>query len=281
MLKTYIKWYVLSGISICMVFIAGCGITGESDLKKFSPKQSYEYYDKARHDGDVEALRKIMYFSSSMSEKDKKDKAKKTVASSTEKMYKIKHKVAYEKILSEDTAQVGVVFRNKIPFRPQIPFNEAILKKQDGIWKFFAYKTAVVTEKQLLEDIKKDPNDASAYYYLGEEYRAKERYVKLKECFEKYYELEPKGFWVNSILYDINQDYKELEKKLLETLSNLPKTAYRAATYRKLGYLYMDTGEYEKALKFLKKSLDLDPKQIGKADDVREAIKEIQEIAEK
>lgn len=292
MLKTYIKWYVLSSISICIIFIAGCGMMGEPDLKKFSPKQSYEYYDKARHDGNVEALRKIMYFSPAMSEEEKQDKAKKTVACSTEKMYNkgiwglIRPKVVYEKILSENTAQVGVVFQSKISFRPGSPFNEIILKKEDDIWKIYAYKTDIVyvaTIKELLEGIKKNPNDASAYYYLGKKYETEKHYVKAQEYYKKYLELEPKGFWATDNLRNKIKEKEEIEKKLLENLkgysreTSIYKEPNMAYTYKKLGYYYMDVGENEKALNCFKEGLSL---KVFKDDeeDMRKALKEVEKL---
>jgi hypothetical protein len=229
-------------------------------LSHKSPSQIISLYFKSEMKGDTETLRKIIYFPSGTSEEEKT--AKVTAASNSggkgaSPLGFATIKPVYEKIIDNNTAEVGLVIVKGIGgIGKRIPYAEIIMRKDEGIWKCSDTKD-VFTEEELIAKIRKNPQEAWPYYYLGEKYRA-ENPVRANKYYKKYYELEPKGFWVdNAFLENIKEieNIKEEEQRALLELSRIPEnSSSRAGVYKYLCQLFTESGDYKKAQMYMEKA---------------------------
>lgn len=256
------------------------------DLSSRSPSEIVEMYCKARIDGDVELLEKIIYFPLGTSETDKHSKLQSIIACPDEKavlrMVGARRSAKYEKFLDEDTAEVGVVCWSIANVLKRYPVDQIMLKKENGIWKY-RYSMHEITQEQLIEAIKKNPKDASAYYLFGVSVEP-ENPPKAHRYFLKYYELDPNGFWVcDNFMQRLKEFKKEFnetgiyEEEMLAMINNLPdnRIASKAVFYRKLGQLFLELKDYQKAEVYLEKSQDM-----FKIDPDRASIGELQKTQE-
>ena len=179
-----------------------------------------------------------------------------------------KRSAKYEKFLDNDLAEVGVECWSIKNLLKQYPVEQVILKNDDGIWKYY-YSMYDLTWEQLIEAIRKNPNDASLYYYLGVVTQS-ENPAKAHRYYKKYYELDSEGFWVtNSFLTKLKEfeDIVGFENKMLRELSNIPPNSPdRATVYRTLGQLYMENLDYGKAGDYFDKAktiLEIDKDSLG------------------
>ncbi|MHC4757799.1 MAG: tetratricopeptide repeat protein, partial [Planctomycetota bacterium] len=247
-------------IVLAVFSVTGCD-KGKK-LDKLSPKEVVELYYQAKDDGDIEILQQITYFSSDVPEAQKRTKI--TTSGADEKTVKrmvgAKIKAEYEKMLDDDTAEVGVVIFMGIPgWKKRVPFQQVILKREDNIWKFSNSKYEF-TEDQLIEKIRENPYNASAIYHLGRKYQS-ENQAKANRYYRKYRELEPKGFWISKELKNQLERYENVERReneLLGRLQYIPeKSPDRASVYWTLGQLFIEHGEYEKAKTYFAKAEEI------------------------
>ncbi|MHC5173998.1 MAG: tetratricopeptide repeat protein, partial [Planctomycetota bacterium] len=233
------------------------------DFGQLSPQDVVNLYFKAREDGDVQVLKRIIYFPVEFSDQEKQEKINSILISSGEKVLRrgigVKYKPEYEKIIDETTAEVGVVMLMGIPgSKKRIPFQQVILKREKDTWKFYM-TTHELTESQLISRIKEDPFDTSSIYLLGRKYQP-ENPVRASRYFRKYYQLDPDGFWVSDeFLSSINRsmDVQKREEEILADLKSMPKDACdRSTVYRTLGQLYIEQEDFTKAKMYLDKAAE-------------------------
>ena len=172
-------------------------------------------------------------------------------------LFFMKTKIEYEKIINDNTAEVGLVLKmGLLGIGKRIPFQQLILKKEDGTWKY-SHSKYELTEEQLIETVTKNPYDASALYHLGRMYQPKNP-ARANKYYKKYYELEPKGFWISKELLDqivSDEDIEKEEQEGLNELHNIPeRSPDRAQVFWTLGQLFAEYGDYEKAKMYFDKA---------------------------
>jgi hypothetical protein len=257
------KKYIFYSIIVLSVFMMQ-GCSKKKDLKSLTPRQVAELYVDLENDYDTELLRQIIYFPPGTSEEEIR---KRIGPSSPSKDAKGGARILraagfsvttkYEKILTEDTAEVGVVMKMGIgPLSKRKPFDQLIMKKDNGIWKAHYYRRSL-TKEQLIDTIREDPQSAWAYYHLGMETLSDNPYRAYK-YFNKYYELKPKGFFVDSeLLRDVefHRNPQKMEQMLLENIQKTPENAKgRAIDYMRLSQLFTEHEDFEKARTYLGKA---------------------------
>ena len=251
-------------------------------LSSLSPGEAYELFYRARRQGNIKLIKQLHYFPPETSSEEREKIANELKYTqehhALENFYGIREKVTYEKIISEDTAIVGIsivrpflyhiwFFFSSLSFEtlktPSIPEDEIIMKRENGIWKYYlSLRDLRSSGKECLEFIKKFPKEPCIYYYLGEKYYHP-RPVRTVKYWEKYLKLAPNGMWAQEIKRDI-EDEKEfikkkyanpeaLEKKILANVKKFSPDTILEELWR-LAYFYSDTGQKDKAKKCLEKS---------------------------
>ncbi len=276
------KIFIFVFIGMILFSISAC--SKQEDLVQMSPKEIVNLYYKSRNDGDTETLKQIIYFTPDTTEEQKQNKVQSVLAGSDEKLLMrsagVNEKVEYERIIEEDIAEVGLILGGIAGMKGRVPVGQIILKRENGIWKYY-YNKYELSENELTNMIKKNPNDPSLYYLLGN-WIVNENPARAYRYFKKYYELEPDGFWISdSFLQDLKDlgNLKIFENKLLANLDNVPQySPDRALTYRYIGQMYMERGNYEKAKQYFNKveeilKVDKDPKEI---ENLQKAKTELQ-----
>jgi hypothetical protein len=233
-------------------------------------------YEKERYSKDSALLSQLIYFPPNTSEQVKKETVKKTQACADEKALRIylSAKPEYEKVLDEKTAEVGVVLSGLGAIRGRIPVQQYILKKDGGAWKIYCNRYEP-SEQQLLADFEQNPQDYSILYLMAS-HVLPDNPPKAHQFFLKYYELDPKGFWVcDEFVQEITKYKKEFNlTEIYETellieikLMDAKRYASRAIKYTQLGQLFAIKGEYGKAEEYFTKAeseFKGDPDLLGK-----------------
>lgn len=259
------KCIFYSMVILSVFLMQGC--SKKKNLESLSPRQVAELYIKPENKSDIELRRQIIYFPPGTSEAE----IRKIVCAASpsrdakggERMLRaagLRMATEYEKILTEDTAEVGVVAIIGIgPLSKRKPADQLIMKKDNGIWKAHYYRGSL-TKEQLVDTIREDPQTAWAYYHLGAEILADNPY-KAYKYFNKYYELEPKGFWVDSqLLEDVefHRNPQKMEQILLENIERAPENSQsRVSSYIRLGQLFTAHKDFKKAQMYLDKAEDM------------------------
>jgi len=258
MKRAFNQTFVVIFMTLLLFGVGGCG---KKNPSKMSPMEVINLYYKAKDKGDTETLRRIIYFPPGTTDNQKEKRVKSELTGQDEiimmQMFDGKVKAEYETILDENTAEVGVIATVR---RKRGAFQQIILKKDEGIWKYH-YSKWELTIDQLTEELRKNPQNTSLVYLLGETIFP-DNPAKGEKYLMKYYELSPGGFWVDddflNRLEDINLAFNETdkyEKESLSILSSLPKgSSHRAQIYRELGQLYMEKRNYQKAQDYLDKA---------------------------
>jgi len=184
-----------------LIFMAACS-DSKKDWSKMSPAEIVERYLAARNSGDTATIRKITYFSPGETESEIERKIQSAVASAEEKgtlrIFGVKTKVEYGKVIDSDTAEAGIIMDAVIGRRT--PLMQVVLKRDEGIWKYH-YSKSELTDEQLREMIKRNPPDPDAFYLLGRKMIASNR-KRATRYFMRYKELAPDGFWISSSMND-------------------------------------------------------------------------------
>lgn len=276
----FFLWSTMLSIPV-LVFLYFSG--GNKSLSQMSPREIMSLYFKAEEKGDVETLRKIIYFSPGTSEEEKTAKVKAASNSGgagASPLGLATIKPAYEKVLDNNSAEVGLVIVKGIGgIGKHIPYAEIMMRKEGGVWKCGDAKY-VLTEEQLIAAIRKNPKVAWPYYYLGRIYQP-ENPARAKRYYRKYYELEPKGFWVDNVfLEDIKQsdNTKKEEQEALAELPRIPENAPRRADlYNYLCQLFTESGDYKKAQMYLEKAEEIQKHKSGQDPYTQENIRKTKE----
>jgi len=268
------------------------GCSKKKNLETLSPSQIVELYHKASNECDTELLRKIIYFSLGTSEVEIEEKIGPSSLSSDSKaarhimkMTLTRAAVKYEKILSEDTAEVGVIAKVGVGLlSKRTSVDQIILKRDEGIWKIH-YSREELTKEQIENVIRESPKTAWAYYYFGTKTQAENPYKACKYL-QKCYELEPEGFWADLCLeiIEVYKDTKKMERTILGNIQNVPiNSDSRAVSYLRLSQLFIANNNIEKARKYLNKSEEIlkanscrDKFIIGKYENARQELEAVE-----
>ncbi|MBN1621533.1 MAG: hypothetical protein JW871_02965 [Endomicrobiales bacterium] len=239
------------------------------ELTKLSPKEIMDIYLEAKYSGDTAKavlLEKIIYFDASIPESERQAKTASLIVRepmSYMGMVSFKVQAEYEKIIDNETAEVGVVMYVKpkkagitVPFVDnRVPAQKVVMKKDENIWKYH-YDKSVLTEEQLIEILRKNHNDADAYYLLGKKYQSENPY-RADRYFKRYYELEPNGFWVSKEFLsklETGKDIQKQEQIQLDVIQTKPEKSSKSSQYIKIGQLFTAHGDYDKAEMYLDKA---------------------------
>ena len=253
---------VLGGL---IFMLAGCKKSSHETcpLDSCSPRQIAGLYIDAYNNNDSDLLKKIIYRPSDVFD----EEIERKISPSADKHFKgtekllesagVKVDTEYEKILSEDTAEVGIIMKVGVgPLSKRIPVDQFIMKKQDGLWKF-NYAVSMLSKKELEKRIKISPETAWVYYNLGMLLQSDNPYEACK-YFQRYYELEPEGFWVQDELLNklqILENPSKEESVLLKELNAYPeKAGGRVIVYVRLIQLFTATENFDKAKKYLQEA---------------------------
>ena len=282
-------------VTILIVIVGLYFLVGKLKMKnldKISPEGIMSLYLKADNERDTELLRKIIYFPPGTSEAEIKEKIGPSSLSTDSKaarhimkMTLTRAAVEYEKILSEDTAEVGIVAKVGIgPLSKRTSVDQIILKRDYGIWKIH-YSRGELTKEQIENMIRESPKTAWAYYYFATKTQAENPYKACK-YHQKCYELEPEGFWADLCLeiIEVYKDTQEMERIILENIQNAPiKSDSRAVSYLRLSQLFIANNNIEKARKYLNKSEERlkanscrDKFIIGEYENVRQELEAVE-----
>lgn len=239
------------------------------NLEEMSPKEVVNAYYKARDDGNVELLQQIIYFSAGTTEGQKQkriDSCNLTRSPEAKAIFSVmgmKNFAKYEKIIDEDSAEVGVCFKGGIlqsllAGKPShiwksYPADQIILKKDQGLWKYHHNKDNFTNTSELVEAIKKSPEDASLYYYYGIHTMSVNPYRAYK-YFKKYYELEPDGFWVTEDFLERLKDFEDINSFEKMMLNCDAPPGNKSGVYTKIGLGFAECKDYEKANQYYKKA---------------------------
>ena len=235
-------------------------------MSSLTPRQIVKLYYKAGEKCDAELLRKIMYFPPGTSEAEIEKKigpssrsvsVDEIAAENIMKMVGMKTVVEYDKILNKDTAEVGVIIKVGVgPLSKRIPVDQVVLKRDEGIWKIH-YSRINLTKEQLIDTIRGNPQSAWAYYCYGMNTQS-DNFYRAYRYYKKYYELEPKGFWVSDeFLEKLDKwgDFRGQEHELLDLLQkNLPNSTGMMCDYIRLYQLYIENGKNEEAEAYLEEA---------------------------
>ena len=259
------KKYVFYSMIVLSVFLMQ-GCSKKKNLESLSPRQVVELFHKASNECDTELLRQIMYFPPGTSEAEISKRVGPSSLSTDAKgaarmmdAMKMKIAVKYEKILNEDTAEVGVVAKIGVgPLSKRIPGDQIVMKRENGIWKVH-YSRGELTREDLVGVIRENPQTAWAYYCLGMKIQSENPYRAYK-YYQKYYELEPKGFWADRYR-DVIEDYgntPKMEQILFENIKKAPENSQsRVSSYMRLGQLFTANKDFKKAQMYLDKAEDM------------------------
>lgn len=248
-----------------VLFSGGCSKKG--NLTKLSPKEIVDLYHTASGEGNYELLRQITYFPPNTTEVEINKKigydtdtniGKDTKALTS--MIGVKVVSHYEKILNENTAEVGICVKTGVgPLSKLTPVDQIILRKDDDIWKV-DYSRNQLTQNQLIEAIKKDSEIAWPYYYMGMSLQSENPY-KAYKFYKKYCKLEPDGFFVSNRLQEKFARYENIskeEQRILEANKRIRENSDgQLSNYLYLCQLFIETGDYVKAKRYFTKAEDI------------------------
>lgn len=248
-----LKWIFVA--VLCVVFFM---VFVSSNPKRKSPKAIVKLYYKARNSGNTDLLKQILYFEPETTDEQKQARIKTLLACPDEKwmmcLFGIVTKAKYEKYLDETTAEVGVVSTSLFRLGKQIPVDQVILKKDDGIWKYH-YSMRELKIDELVKRLRENPEDADLYFHLAIEYIS-ENLAKSHRYYLRYYELDPDGFWVDEdfgkLIKEYRKEYEQTEiyeKEMLAKIDALPAKHIlsKAIEYQRLCQLFMEKKDYHKA----------------------------------
>ena len=260
------------GLIIVLCVIVFLRIFVTPNPKGMSPKNIVKLYYKARNSGNTELLERIIYFPPETTDEQRRAKIQSIVVGAGEKvimrMVGSRRKIKYEKFLDETTAEVGVITTGKVLpillsgrlsyLGKQHPVDQVILKKDDGIWKYY-YSMAELPKGVLIENLKNNPEDTDLYFHLARAY-LDENPAKSHRYYLKYYELAPDGFWTDEDFGDLIKQYRKeyedteiYEQEMLVAINIMPANHILSKTieYQRLCQLFMEKKDYKKASSYL------------------------------
>jgi len=254
----------LSGLAILVIIIvivaAYKSNSAPKNIQKLSPKQSVNLYFKSCSNGDTETLKKIIYFAPNTTEAQKQKRVDALNTNNNPEVsvmlgvMGMNFKAKYEKIIDDNTAEVGVICRGLLTGTPlnQVPAYQLILKKEDGAWKYYTNKSHYTLD-ELGKMIKENPNDHSLYYYYGFRFISENPY-KTHRYYKKYYELEPNGFWVTAEFLGRLREYGNIDSFERMMLNCDSPPGNKSGVYTKIGLGFAECKDYKKADYYYKKA---------------------------
>ncbi|OGX35709.1 MAG: hypothetical protein A3C36_03140 [Omnitrophica WOR_2 bacterium RIFCSPHIGHO2_02_FULL_52_10] len=119
-------------------------------------------------------------------------------------------------------------------------------------------------DKELIDLLKSalalDPNNILAYNNLGNAYKEAGNYAEAKRCYLKAIEMDPTHA---GPYYNLSTIYADVDNNVAGAIELLNKalelSPYFSKTYNKLGQIYLQQGEHDKAIELLKTAVKLNP----------------------
>lgn len=117
------------------------------------------------------------------------------------------------------------------------------------------------TIKEYFEAIKQNPQDDKAYYNLGNAYYANKQYKEALEQYQKASKIKPEAVYYSLIgdVYRALNNLNEAMKNYEEALKINPKSDW---ANNGLGNAYFSKGDYDNAIKFYTKAIDISPNPV-------------------
>ena len=275
--RDYYKWRKYIGktliVVLCVIIFFEIFPMGRS------PKSIVKRFYKARNWGNTKLLKKIMYFEPGTTEEQKQAKAESILACRDEKLMMriagIGIKVKYQKYIDDSTAEVGTVASGVLFIGKHYPGNQIILRKENGVWKY-SHIMGELPIEVLTERLKNNPENTDLYFHLAKAYLS-ENLARSHRYYLKCYELDPDGFWVDEDFGERIKEYKKefeqtevYEKEMLAMIEDMGDRSFKKAIrYQRLGQLFMEKKDYQKASFYLDESeamFKLDPSPSGIAN---------------
>ncbi|MBN1621534.1 MAG: hypothetical protein JW871_02970 [Endomicrobiales bacterium] len=263
-MKNYFKKLVLL---ICiMILLLTYGCNKKKNINEMSPMQIVDFYITASDKGNYDLLRQIVYLPSDATEEQINKKIGYNPSPTSAEKYSVEAGKAvlnlvggmnqitdYEKILSETTAEVGIVL--KIGGR-KAAGDQIVLRRDNGVWKI-DYSRSELSIEQLIEVLEQNPDTAWAWYYLGMHTQS-DSFYKAHRYYKKYYELEPNGFFVSEDFLETLEKWGNFETQEIELLkmvqNNPPDGDGKISDYIRLCQLCMVHEKYKKAEEYLEEA---------------------------
>lgn len=268
-------WQIrLYHIFLCLILIVILYFTAgeikyryqKNHLEKLSPKQIVNLCFKAQWKEDHELLRKISHSTNEYTGERKKTQLEKdgeVVQRALTILFAIKFEAEHQRAVEPNYMEVGYVHYSRYwPFS-KTHSHMQLLAKEDGIWKLHSSKWKY---GEMLEHLMQNPNDLSSYCICSWDMANDQNFLMEYRFKKKYYELDPKGFWITKDFleklkidedkYEIN--YENYEKQLLTKMA-LPETSKqeKSISFIELVRIFMFHQDYEKAEKYLNDAQNL------------------------
>ena len=234
----------------------------KNHLEKLSPKQIVNLCLKAQWKEDHELLRKITHSTNEYTGERKKTQLEKdgeVVQRALTILFAIKIEAAHQRAVKPNYVEVGTVDYSRYwPFSKTHHSGMELLAKEDGIWKLHSSKWKY---GEMIDHLKQNPNDLSSYYLCSQDMANDQNFLMEYRFKKKYYELDPKGFWITKDFleklkidedkYEIN--YENYEKQLLAEMATYSKhwKSAKARNYITLARIFMFHHDYQKAEHYL------------------------------
>ena len=257
----------------------------KNHLEKLSPRQIVNLSFKAAWKEDHELLKKISHSSNPYTgEKEKSQVVKNAegVQRALTILLAIKFKAQHQRAIEPDSVEVGYVHYSRYwPFA-KVYSGMQVLVQEDDIWKLHSDKWKW---GEMLEYLKRNPTDLSSYYLCSSDMANNQNFLLEYRFKKKYYELDPKGFWVTkSFLEELKMEeenyetnYKNYTRRLLLKTVGYPENwkADKARNYITLARIFMFHQDYQKAEKCLNEAENVLKQEKSEREYMKEHFEQV------
>ncbi len=154
----------------------------------------------------------------------------------------------------------------------------AQMKKGDLDSALNSFQEVLKRLKERDGDFSKEPETAfKAFTAMGEVWIKKDNFEKARESFEEALKISPKD---EALAYSVGDIYFTNQKvdeaiKYFELAANIKPDWWKP--YSKLGYCYLNKGDFKKSLEYFKKSIEVDPNS-PEAGTIKAVIAELEKM---
>ncbi|MDP3987074.1 MAG: tetratricopeptide repeat protein, partial [Nanoarchaeota archaeon] len=223
----------------------------EEDFKDYSPIEILKKYFDAGYQQDVEKREKIV----SINIKDQGKRARWIKYGLGDPKVPMKFRLGYQKgAVANIEIYVGFWW---MPWTLTV-FDEAVMKKEEGMWKFYGMKLSM--DEEILRDLYDQYEDPAYFFVKGFKYSLSKNWKEAKRFYEQYLRIAPKGFWAEKAENGIVGARMGVIGEKIERGEEIRKKERGYEYYFSKGvHAWRYEGDYEKALMYLNKAYDLAP----------------------